>query len=124
MLLTRVELDFLLERREFTKPQKRYIRYKLRKKVNEFLCSELPLLRQKGYIMDTISGVAASNYGVAAGSHDYTISATLVAQLAERGFVSNRQNGDENESPKWDLNPRPQPALFDGSFLRCSLLPN
>ncbi len=112
MLLTRTELDFLLELREFTKPQKRYIRYKLRRKVKEFLCNELPLLRQKGYIIDTISDVAASNYGVAASSHDYTVSGALVAQpgralqelLIERDKIMRGK-----ESLGGDSNPRPLP---------------
>jgi len=40
LLLTRTELDFLLERREFTKPQKRCIRSRLHKKVKEFAVAD------------------------------------------------------------------------------------
>jgi hypothetical protein len=47
MLLSRTELDFLLERREFTKPQKRCIRSRLNKKVKEFADNELPILVEK-----------------------------------------------------------------------------
>jgi hypothetical protein len=41
LLLTHTELDFLLERREFTKPQKRCIRSRLHKKIKEFADKEL-----------------------------------------------------------------------------------
>src|SRR5215217_4103702 len=47
MLLTHTELDFLLERREFTKPQKRCIRSRLIKKVKGFADNELPILVEK-----------------------------------------------------------------------------
>ena len=50
LLLTRTELDFLLERREFTKPQKRCIRSRLNKKVKEFADNELPILIEKGLL--------------------------------------------------------------------------
>ena len=50
MLLSRTELDFLLERREFTKPQKRCIRSRLNKKVMEFADNELPILIEKGLL--------------------------------------------------------------------------
>jgi hypothetical protein len=48
--LTHTELDFLLERREFTKPQKRCIRSRLHKKIKEFAVKELPILIEKGLL--------------------------------------------------------------------------
>ena len=50
LLLTPTELDFLLERREFSKPQKRCIRSRLHKKIKEFEDKELPLLIEKGLL--------------------------------------------------------------------------
>lgn len=50
MLLSRTELDFLLERREFTKPQKRCIRSRFNKKIKEFADNELPILIEKGLL--------------------------------------------------------------------------
>lgn len=50
LLLRLTELDFLLERREFTEPQKRCIRFRLNKKVKEFAENELPILIEKGLL--------------------------------------------------------------------------
>jgi hypothetical protein len=50
LLLTHTEVDFLLERREFTKPQKRCIRSRLNKKIKEFAQKELPILIEKGLL--------------------------------------------------------------------------
>jgi hypothetical protein len=50
LLLTRTELDFLLERREFTKPQKLCIRSRLNEKIKEFADKELPILIEKGLL--------------------------------------------------------------------------
>jgi hypothetical protein len=62
-LLTQTERDYLLQRREIGKPQQRYIRYKLHKKIKQFYEIELPLLMEKGYI------VAASSHAAAISSH-------------------------------------------------------
>ena len=61
-----------------------------------FVDQELPLLLEKGYLSDIAEFRNSSN--------------SLVAQLAERGFVYNHQNEIDNESksPRWDLNPRPK----------------
>lgn len=50
LLLTRTELDFLFQGREFTKPQKRCIRSRLNKKIKEFANNELPILVEKGLL--------------------------------------------------------------------------
>jgi hypothetical protein len=63
VFLTKTERDLLLQSREFSKTQQRYIRYKLNRKIKQFYGIELPLLIDKGYI------VAANSCGVAAGSH-------------------------------------------------------
>ena len=62
-LLTNTELDFLLGKREFTKPQKRYLKCRLSKKVNDFVNNELLLLQKKGYLLLPLSSVAASCNG-------------------------------------------------------------
>jgi hypothetical protein len=55
-----------------SKTRQRYIRYKLRRKIKQFYDVELPLLVDKGYIVNNNgSGVGANDYGVAAGSHIY-----------------------------------------------------
>jgi hypothetical protein len=72
--LTRSELDFLLERREFTKPQKRCIKSRLHKKVKEFADKELPILIEKGLLdgkrfestSPATSMVALERFGLAA----------------------------------------------------------
>lgn len=48
--MTRTEVDFLIERRDFTKSQKRCIRSRLHKKVKEFADKELPILIEKGLL--------------------------------------------------------------------------
>ena len=67
MFLSKTERDFLLNTgREISKAQRRYIRYKLRRKIKQFYDVELPLLVDKGYIVNNNgSGVAANDYGVA-----------------------------------------------------------
>jgi hypothetical protein len=65
-LLSQAELAFLLQTKELSKTQQRYIRYKLRRKVKQFYSVELPLLIEKGYV---ITSVAANTNAVAAGSH-------------------------------------------------------
>ncbi|MFL6487246.1 MAG: hypothetical protein ACJ71D_11135 [Nitrososphaera sp.] len=40
----------MLERREFSKPQKRCIRSRLNKKIREFADNELPILIEKGLL--------------------------------------------------------------------------
>jgi hypothetical protein len=57
----------LLQTKELSKTQQRYIRYKLRKKIKQFYSVELPLLTDKGYI---VNNMAANSCGVAASSHD------------------------------------------------------
>jgi hypothetical protein len=53
----------LLGKREFTKPQKRYLKCRLSKKVNDFVNNELLLLQKKGYLLLPLSSVAASCNG-------------------------------------------------------------
>ena len=80
MLLTRTELDFLLERREFTKSQKRCIKSRLHKKVKEFANKELPILIEKGLLdgkgfeptVPTASVVGRGRIELAAHATDYT----------------------------------------------------
>jgi hypothetical protein len=62
-LLTNTELDFLLDKRELTKPQKRYLKCRLSYKVNDFVNNELVLLHEKGYLLLPVSSVAASCNG-------------------------------------------------------------
>jgi len=50
LFLSQAERDFILQAKELSKTQQRYIRYKLRKKVKQFYNKELPLLINKGYI--------------------------------------------------------------------------
>jgi hypothetical protein len=72
LFLTKAERDLLLQREEMAKNKQRYIRYKLRRKIKQFYDIGLPLLVDKGYIVNNNgSGVAANDYGVAAGSHVY-----------------------------------------------------
>jgi hypothetical protein len=51
LLLAHTELDFLLGKREFAKPQKGYLRSRLNKKIKEFANTELKLLQDKGYLL-------------------------------------------------------------------------
>jgi hypothetical protein len=72
LFLTKAERDFLLQREQNEKNRQRYIRYKLRRKIKHFYDNELPLLVDKGYIVNNNgSGVPVNDYGVAAGSHIY-----------------------------------------------------
>jgi hypothetical protein len=59
LLLTYTELDFLLGKKEFTKPQKRYLRSRLNKRIKEFASTELKLLQDNGYLL----AVAANSSG-------------------------------------------------------------
>ena len=59
MLLMRIELDFLLDKRVFIKPQQLYISCRLNKKVRAFLSSEFTILQDTAYIVGTIA--ASSN---------------------------------------------------------------
>ena len=81
----------------------RVIKSRLQKKLEVFVNQELPILIGKGYLDVTEFRNVTENCNV---------SNPLVAQLAERGFVTgmNGNNNDDNEikSPRWDLNPRPK----------------
>jgi hypothetical protein len=66
-IINAVELDFLQSKREFTKSQQRYNRYRLNKKIKEFLSNELTILQDNGFLTTT---VAADCCGVAAADFD------------------------------------------------------
>jgi hypothetical protein len=87
----------LVARREFTKPQKRFIKSRLNKKVKDFADNELTILVEKGYLDVTEFRNVTENCNA------------LVAQLAERGFDYDDDSYDnENKSPSRDLNPGPK----------------
>jgi hypothetical protein len=101
-LLSKNEIAYLTGSKEFTVNQRKNIKYYLKKKVAK--------LRDVANFLDL----------------DYdSIARALVAQPAERGFVSSASGGNTNNesenndeivitSPRWDLNPRPKvfaPAL-------------
>ena len=52
-------MTFYLETGNLLKPQQRYLRCRLNKKVKEFVSNELTILQDKGYIVGTIA--ASSN---------------------------------------------------------------
>jgi hypothetical protein len=91
LFLSKAERDFLLQREEMDKNKQRYIRYKLRRKIKQFYDVELPLLVDKGYIVNNNgSGVAANDYGVAAGSHIYH------HHEQQHGYNNNDNDNDNN----------------------------
>jgi hypothetical protein len=99
-LLTNTELDFLVGKREFTKPQKRYLKCRLSKKVNDFVNNELLLLQKKGYLLLPLSSVAASCNGNS--DNGSSIAACCNAELTN----SNKNGaGSGNFVP---LSPHPQ----------------
>jgi hypothetical protein len=68
MPLMRIELDFLLDKRVFSKAQQLYIRCRLNKKVRAFLSSEFTILQDTAYIVGTLQpaatiGIAWLGYG-------------------------------------------------------------
>lgn len=80
-----MERAFLLQAKELSKTQQRYIRYKLRKKTKQFYNVELPLLIKKGYI--------TTSTGNTSGDNDNTISASAKPCRCE-GFVNLRSSGE------------------------------
>ncbi len=78
---------------QFNNRKQRYLRYRIRKKLT--VAAQQQQQQQQLRRGDSSSGI--------------------VAQLAERGFAYNRQQNEidsENESPRWDLNPRPKVSAF------------
>jgi hypothetical protein len=76
------------------------VKSRLQKKLNTFTSQELPLSIEKGYLPNLAEYCKlAENCKVS--------KALVVAQPAERGFVAEREV-KENNSPRWDLNPRPK----------------
>ena len=78
-LLSQAERVLLSGRKELSKTQRRYIRYKLRKKIKEFYNLEPPLLIENGYITADI--VAANSYGVAASGHASKVEVALLGAM-------------------------------------------
>lgn len=104
LFLSKAERDYLLD---IDQASHDYVcvKSRLNKKLKVFVDQELPLLLEKGYLINNI----AEFRNIA----DFRNAPNgLVAQLAERGFVTgmNGNNNDDNEikSPRWDLNPRPK----------------
>ena len=99
-LLTRVEHDFLLGHRQFTRDQQYYIRSRLLKKLKTLYGVELPLLVEKGFVAACSKDLAAGckvsdrprprNYeterSLIIGERDQEEKSALVAQPAERRF--------------------------------------
>ena len=103
LFLSKAERDYLLD---IDQASHDYVcvKSRLNKKLKVFVDQELPLLLEKGYLINNIAefrNIADFRYAPNG----------LVAQLAERGFVTgmNGNNNDDNaiKSPRWDLNPRP-----------------
>ena len=100
LFLSKAELDYLLNRDQASHDYV-CVKSRLNKKLKVFVDQELPLLLEKGYLSDIAEFRNIADFRNAPN--------VLVAQLAERSFASNNeQNKHENESPKWDLNPRPK----------------
>jgi hypothetical protein len=104
LFLSKAERDYLLD---IDQASHDYVcvKSRLNKKLKVFVDQELPLLLEKGYLINNI----AEFRNIA----DFRNAPNgLVAQPAERGFVTgmNGNNNDDNEikSPRWDLNPRPK----------------
>jgi hypothetical protein len=99
LFLTKAERDLLLQREEMAKNKQRYIRYKLRRKIKQFYDVELPLLVDKGYIVNNNgSGVAAYDYGVAAGSHIYH------HHQQRHGYKNNDNHNNDDIHEKHEIN--------------------
>ena len=97
LFLSKAELDYLTAKQEFNDGYIRVIKSRLQKKVEDFVNQELPLLVENGYLNVTQFRNVTEN------------SNALVAQLAERGFMSDDYDNDNvSRSPRWDLNPRPK----------------
>ena len=60
LFLTKAELNFLHKKEEASKTQRRYIRYKLRKKIKQFYDYDLPLLVDQGYIVRNVASITAA----------------------------------------------------------------
>ncbi len=101
VFLSPVEQAYLSGTREFTKPQIRYIRCRLKKKLR-LLDEELKL---SGILNSSSSGVAANTSGsVAASCNGLENLPPPVAQPAERRLMLE----NETSSPRRDLNARPK----------------
>ena len=95
LFLSKTERDFLLQTREINKTQQRYIRYKLRKKIKQFYSVELPLLSDKGYI---VNNMAANDCGVATGSHGGTSGAIIkIGPIRDINIISEGESEAHTE---------------------------
>jgi hypothetical protein len=96
----------LLQTKELSKTQQRYIRYKLRKKIKQFYSVELPLLVDKGYVApqplvvaSNSGGVAANDCGVASGSHDGTTGAIIkIGPIRDINIISEGESEAHTET--------------------------
>ena len=98
--LTQGERDFLSGQREFTKPQQRYIRCRLKKKLR-LLDTELQSLRGGGKaveIQTPLESVAANCSGVAAGCNG---SENLLVPAAQPGRALRGHEMLENKIEPW-----------------------
>ena len=92
-----MEWNYLTANSEVSGGYSRVIKCRLQKKLEVFVNQELPVLIEKGYLDVTKFSNVTENRNA------------LVAQLAERGFMSDDYDNDNvSRSPRWDLNPQPK----------------
>jgi hypothetical protein len=96
--LTRTELDFLSESREFTKPQKRCIRSRLKKKVKEFTDNELPILIEKG-LLDAKGFEPTSPATTTVGRERFGLAANATSDITDNINRSLDMAGTEGSNP-------------------------
>ena len=109
-----MEWNYLTANSEVSGGYSRVIKCRLQKKLEVFVNQELPVLIEKGYLDVTKFSNVTENRNA------------LVAQLAERGFMSDDYDNDNvSRSPRWDLNPRPKvsapPLRDERGFTKPSL---
>jgi hypothetical protein len=92
---SKAELDYLTANREFSEDYSYTIKCRLQKKIERFAKEELSLLVEQGYLTEFCKLTENSK-----------VSNDLVAQARRAKEVLDENV--ENESPRWDLNPRPK----------------
>jgi hypothetical protein len=115
LFLSKAERDYLLDRDQASHDYV-CVKSRLNKKLKLFVDQELPLLLKKGYLSDVAEFRNIADLRNAPSG--------LVAQLAERGFASNRQNENKNKAldgtRTHDLRSSP-PLILERGFTKPSL---
>jgi hypothetical protein len=79
LFLSKSERDFLLNSgRESSKAQQRHIRYKLRRKIKQFYDVELPLLVDRGYIVNNNGSAVAAAATYIIRTNDNVVTITVI----------------------------------------------